>query len=76
MPLRPALDEAVAQLDQRVALVVRVLPPTSGRGRCACRLDVGEAVAQRGVDVVAEEARPLHEVAVGVDDPATPGVRH
>ncbi len=77
VPLRPTADEVVAQPDQSRALVVRVLPLARVDAvRDHHCLDVREAVAQLGIDVVAQEARPLHEVAVRVDDAASPGVRH
>ena len=77
VPLRASLDEVVAQPDQSVALVVRVLPVARVDAvRHHHGLDVRQAVTQLRVDVIAQEARPLHEVAVRVDDAATPGVRH
>ncbi len=75
--LRPSAYQVVTQGDQAGALVLGVLPLARVDAvRDHHRLDVRQPVTHRGIDVVAQEARPLHEVAVRVDDAASARVRH
>ena len=77
VPFGSPANEVVTQPDQSGALVLGVLPcariDAVRHHHC---IDVRQAVAERWIDVVAQEARPLHQVAVRVDDAANARVRH
>ena len=77
MPLRATTHEVVTEVDEVCPLLLGVLPP---RGvdtvRDHHRFDVRQAVAQRRIDVIGQEPRPLHQMAVGIDDAPAPCVRH
>ena len=66
----PRLDELVAEVDERGPLARRCGRRRRGRGPVRPPPSGGRRVTDRRVGVVDEEARPLHHVAVGVDDPA------
>ena len=77
VPFGSPANEVVTQPDQSGALVLGVLPHARiDAVRNHHGIDVRQPVAQRWIDVVAQEARPLHEVAVRVDDAANARVRH